>query len=55
MYFVMGDRIEAATYMMALAGTGGEGILKGTDPENLSAVREVLEKMVLMLHKENKE
>ena len=45
MYFIMGDRIEAATYMMALAGTGGEGILTGTEPGNLSAVREVLEKM----------
>ncbi len=45
MYFIMGDRIETATYMMALAGTGGEGILTGTQSVYVSPVTEVLERM----------
>lgn len=45
MYFIMGDRIETATYMMALAGTGGDGILTGTQSVYVSAVTEVLERM----------
>lgn len=31
-YRVMGDRIEAGTFLMAAAGTGGELLLKGADP-----------------------
>ena len=45
MYFIMGDRIEAATYMMALAGTGGEGILTGAQSLYVSPVTEVMERM----------
>ncbi len=45
MYFIMGDRIEAATYMMALAGTGGEGILTGIESLHLASVIKVLERM----------
>jgi len=45
MYFIGGDRIEAATYMMALAGTGGEGILTGVPDPGLEAVTEVLTRM----------
>ena len=43
MYFIMKDRIEAATYMMALAGTGGRGVLTGIEPQYLTAVSDVLE------------
>lgn len=42
MYFIMEDRIEAATYMMALAGTGGNGILEGVREEFLFPVKQVL-------------
>ena len=45
MYFIMKDRIEAATYMMALAGTGGRGVLTGIEPQYLTAVSDVLESM----------
>lgn len=45
MYFIMGDRIEAATYMMALAGTGGEGTLTGMQSLCVASVAEVLEQM----------
>ena len=45
MYFIMGDRIEAATYMMALAGSGGGGILRGTQSLYVSPVTAVLERM----------
>lgn len=45
MYFLMGDRIEATTYMMALAGTWGDGILRGAEPEHMEAVIDVLKAM----------
>ena len=45
MYFIMGDRIELATYMMALAGTGGDGILKGAEAEHVQPVMQVLQSM----------
>ena len=45
MYFIMEDRIEAATYLMALAGTGGEGILTGVRGGLLGSVLQVLENM----------
>ena len=45
MYFIMEDRIEAATYLMALAGTGGEGILTGVRGRLLGSVLQVLENM----------
>ena len=41
----MEDRSEAATYLMALAGTGGEGILTGVRSGLLESVLQVLENM----------
>lgn len=45
MYFIMEDRIEAATYIMAAAGTGGRLVLRGIRPELLSEVLRVLQRM----------
>ena len=45
MYFIMEDRIEAATYMMAVAGTGGKTTLRNIRGEFLQAVISVLERM----------
>ncbi|MCI8608245.1 MAG: UDP-N-acetylglucosamine 1-carboxyvinyltransferase [Firmicutes bacterium] len=51
MYFIMEDRIEAATYLMAIAGTGGEGILTNIRPELLEEVLTVLVRMGVPLRK----
>lgn len=32
---IMGDRIEAGTFLMAAAGTGGELLVKGMDPQHI--------------------
>ena len=45
MYFIMEDRIEAATYMMAIGSTGGRGILSNIRPELLQTVMETLRRM----------
>lgn len=45
MYFIMEDRIEAATYLMALAGTGGEGVLTGVRSVYLDEVLSTLKTM----------
>lgn len=45
MYFVMEDRIEAATYIMATAGTGGKTTFRNIRPEYLKSVLWVLERM----------
>lgn len=45
MYFIMEDRIEAATYLMALAGTGGEGVLTGIRSVYLEEVLSTLKNM----------
>ena len=45
MYFIMEDRIEAATYMMAVAGTGGKATFRNIRPELLESVISVLERM----------
>ncbi|MGN1413364.1 MAG: UDP-N-acetylglucosamine 1-carboxyvinyltransferase [Anaerovoracaceae bacterium] len=50
MYFLMEDRIEAATYLMALAGTGGEGILTGIRSGLLGSVLQILENMGCRIH-----
>ncbi len=42
-YFVIEDRIEAATYMMAVAGTGGDVLLRNIRPELLGDVLKMLE------------
>jgi UDP-N-acetylglucosamine 1-carboxyvinyltransferase len=34
-YAVIGDRVEAGTFMMATAATGGDVTVKGVDPEHL--------------------
>jgi UDP-N-acetylglucosamine 1-carboxyvinyltransferase len=34
-YAVIGDRVEAGTFMMATAATGGEVTVKGVDPDHL--------------------
>lgn len=39
---VPGDRIEAATWMIAAAATGGRVVVDGADPAELSAVEDVL-------------
>jgi UDP-N-acetylglucosamine 1-carboxyvinyltransferase len=38
------DRIVAGTYLAAVAGVGGEAVLKGIDSKSLSSVTDVLEK-----------
>ncbi len=42
-YKVMPDRVEAGTYLIAAAATGGEIELLGADPETLGAVLEKLQ------------
>lgn len=37
-YRVMADRIEAATYLCALASAGGEAVLQGAEPGHLAGV-----------------
>ncbi len=45
MYFIMEDRIEAATYMMGVAGTGGSATFRNIRPEFLKPVIGVLKGM----------
>lgn len=45
MYFIMEDRIEAATYMMAVLGTGGKAAFRNIRPELMKSVFTVLERM----------
>ena len=45
MYFIMEDRIEAATYLMAVAGTGGKATFRNIRHELLQSVISVLERM----------
>lgn len=42
-YFAIEDRIEAATYMMAVAGTGGDALLRNIRPELMGDVLKMLE------------
>lgn len=37
-YRIMGDRIEAGTFLMAAAGTGGELVLKGLETDSLKCL-----------------
>jgi len=50
MYFIMEDRIEAATYIMAAAGTGGRLVLRGIRPELLKEVLRAVERMGAAVH-----
>ena len=45
MYFIMEDRIEAATYMMAIAATGGRGVLTNIRPVLVREVIKTMERM----------
>jgi UDP-N-acetylglucosamine 1-carboxyvinyltransferase len=44
-YRVIGDRIEAATFIIAAIMTGGEVLVKGFNPHHLGYVLETLQKM----------
>lgn len=50
MYFIMEDRIEAATYMMAIAATGGKGLLTNIRPQLIEKVMETMERMNVRFH-----
>lgn len=54
-YAVMPDRMEAATYLAALAATGGEGVLRNVRREDLTAVLAVLQKAGCQIHTGNGE
>ena len=41
-YTVMPDRIEAATYLCAIVGTGGEGLLRDVRPDHMDAILDKL-------------
>ena len=45
MYFILEDRIEAATYMSAVLGTGGRAVFRNIRPEIMKAVLDVFERM----------
>ena len=49
-YRVMGDRIEAATYLCGVAAAGGETELTGVSPDTLTAVLSCLEEAGCTLH-----
>lgn len=49
-YRVMGDRIEAATYLCGVAAAGGEAELTGVAPDTLTAVLSCLEEAGCTLH-----
>lgn len=50
-YFIMEDRIEAATYIMAIIGTGGRGVFRNIRPELLKEVLRPLEHMGALIRK----
>jgi UDP-N-acetylglucosamine 1-carboxyvinyltransferase len=52
-YSVIPDRIEAGTFLIAGAMTGGEVIVEGANPEHLSAVIDVLQQMGVQVSSEN--
>ena len=45
MYFVIEDRIEAATYMAAVMGTGGRAVFRNIRPNIMKSVLDVYERM----------
>ena len=45
MYFVLEDRIEAATYMAAVMGTGGKAVFRNIRPNIMKNVLDVYERM----------
>ncbi len=48
-YEVMGDRIEAGTYLMAGAITGGDILVRGCEPDHLRALIEKLQEVGLRM------
>ena len=50
-YSIMTDRIEAGTYLVAAAITGGHVRVKPINPQNLSAVLSALESMGAVIHR----
>ncbi|MCD6449227.1 MAG: UDP-N-acetylglucosamine 1-carboxyvinyltransferase [Thermotogaceae bacterium] len=46
---VIPDRIEAGTYVIAIAATGGEGVVENLNSEHLNSLWEVLEKIGVIL------
>ncbi len=51
-YLVMPDRMETATYLCAVAGCGGELLLRGARPETLEAVTDALSRAGCRLERE---
>ena len=51
MYFILEDRIEAATYIMAATGTGGRVLLKNIRHELIRTVLDTLEKMGAVINR----
>ena len=45
MYFILEDRIEAATYMTAVIGTGGNAVFRNIRPEIMKEVLDCFERM----------
>ncbi len=45
MYFILEDRIEAATYMAAVVGTGGNAVFRNIRPEIMKEVIQCFERM----------
>lgn len=52
---IMGDRIEAGTFLMAAAGTGGELLVKGLDPQYLKCCIKFLRFAGCKIKKQNDE
>jgi UDP-N-acetylglucosamine 1-carboxyvinyltransferase len=52
-YEVIPDRIEAGTFLIAVAMTGGDVIVEGARPDHLSAVIDVLQSMGVQISVEN--
>ncbi len=42
MYFLLEDRIEAATYMTAVLGTGGRAVFRNIRPDIMKEVSQML-------------
>lgn len=51
-YTIPSDRIVAGTYMMAISGVGGEGILKNVPQSDLVCVSQILSNMGVSIRKE---
>ncbi len=51
MYFIVEDRIEAATYIMAVLGTGGKAVFRNVRPELMKEVLNTLERMGAIIKK----